>query len=52
MNDIRNMRARKLRKKAEDRREWTGTVREATVKLKRIIEPKKKSLCQVNLFKY
>jgi hypothetical protein len=42
VNDLRNMGVRQQRKKAEDRREWTGIVREAEVKLKRTVQPKKK----------
>jgi hypothetical protein len=40
-NDLRNMEARQCGKKAEDRRKW-GVLREAKVKLKRTVQPKKK----------
>jgi hypothetical protein len=33
-NDLRNTGVRQWRKKAEDRREWAGIVKEAEVKLK------------------
>jgi hypothetical protein len=36
MNDLRNVEVRQLRKKAKDRREWAGIVREARLKLKRL----------------
>jgi hypothetical protein len=37
VKDLRNTGVRQWRKKAEDRREWAGIVREAKVKLKRTI---------------
>jgi hypothetical protein len=37
MNALRNMGIKQWRKKAESRREWTGIVRQAKIKLKRII---------------
>jgi hypothetical protein len=37
VNDLRNMGVRQCRKKAEDRREWAGILREAKVELKSIV---------------
>jgi hypothetical protein len=37
VNNLRNMGVKQWRKKAEDRREWTGIVREAKDKFKRTI---------------
>jgi hypothetical protein len=41
VNDLRNMGVKQWRKKAENRGEWAGIVREAKVKLKRTVQPKK-----------
>jgi hypothetical protein len=42
VNDLRNMGVMQWRKKAKDRRGWAGILREAKVKLKRTVYPKKK----------
>jgi predicted alpha/beta hydrolase family esterase len=42
VNDLRNVGVRQWRKKTEDRREWIGRMREANIRLKRTVWPRRR----------